>query len=261
MGQSFVERLLLLLLVVSSLMKVSDASYQRIYLQAESFIWDYAPSGGINNCTGDPFTGQQSIYTTNSDQTIGSIYKKARFQAYKSLSFTDPIPRPDSELHMGVLSSPIRAEVGDTLVVVVRNTLPFPINMVPGFGGAESPSSDPTPINPGDTTISRWVVPESAGPGVGDLSSNLYLYRSNIDRVKDMYTGLFGPMVIYRSGALIGGKPAGVDSEQFSFLWINDETQSHFIDDNVQTYLPAGFTYNSAFLSGNRKYCYNVCFP
>ena len=160
-----------------------------------------------------PYTDTQALYINHTTQYIGSQYKKARFVHYTP-HFGSPIPTPPEELHMGWLSAPIRVSVGDTLIVNIRNRLSWDINLTPGFL-FHDPADSPI-VHPNNTVARyRWVIPDSAGPGPSDLSSILYIYRSTIWKLENTYAGLFGPLVVYRRGALVNKKAHGVGE----FLW------------------------------------------
>eukprot|EP00494_Astrolonche_serrata_P027754 UN28018 len=95
-------------------------------------------------------------------------------------------------------------------------------------------------IAPGRKYQYKWEVSESAMPA-DSMTSRLWLYHSHTDSVKDEYSGLYGFMVITKSGeADEHGKPFEVDGEVFAIFSVMDENQSHYYDRNVQMYLDAG---------------------
>jgi len=75
-----------------------------------------------------------------------------------------------------------------------------------------------------------WIVPERAGPGPMDGSSVMWMYHSHVDEVRDINTGLFGPIIITaRSKARPDGSPNDVDREIVaSFMQV--EEQDSWID-------------------------------
>jgi hypothetical protein len=67
----------------------------------------------------------------------------------------------------------------------------------------------------------RWYVPPSAGPGPNGPSTQLWVYRSNIDATRDTQAGLAGPLVVSRPGGLNAqGKTADVDKEVYLMLQV-----------------------------------------
>ncbi|KAF6265588.1 Cupredoxin [Scenedesmus sp. NREL 46B-D3] len=196
------------------------------YLAADSIDWDFAPSGK-DLCHNRGFTGPAELYTL---QGIGTKYKKAVYRQYNDSSFKDLKPRGPADEHMGLLGPALHAEVGDTIHLVLRNNLDFPINVMAG-----GVSSEGAPIvNPGDTYTAKWYVPASAGPPEGGPSTQLWVYRSTVDVVRDTQAGLAGPLVIARPGGLnAAGKPADVDREIYMMLQVFNEANSPFYEENA----------------------------
>jgi FtsP/CotA-like multicopper oxidase with cupredoxin domain len=69
-------------------------------------------------------------------------------------------------------------------------------------------------------------VPARAGPGPMDGSSVLWMYHSHVDEVRDINTGLFGPMIITARGkARPDGSPNDVDREIVaSFMQVEENS-------------------------------------
>ena len=203
-------------------------------------MWDYAPKG-TNVCFNRAFNADEDTFVT-ADPVVGlqgSVYKKAQYVGYTDATFATKTVRPAAEEHLGLLGPAMYAAVGDTLKITFHNALAFDVNLristnnqhlLPGAFGIE-----PTAVAPGATVVYDWLLPAEAGPGPTDVSSQLWLYRSTVDLVADVYTGLLGPLVVTRAGAedAATGKPAGVVNNIFSFFWVNNEGNSHYIDDNT----------------------------
>ena len=70
-----------------------------------------------------------------------------------------------------------------------------------------------------------WPVPERAGPAEHDVSSVIWMYHSHHDEVKDINTGLMGPMIITaRDKTRADGSPSDVDREIVaSFMQVHEE--------------------------------------
>jgi hephaestin len=120
----------------------------------------------------------------------------------------------------------IHAAVGDTIRVVFRNNADRPFSMHPhgvfyekgsegapyNDGGADQRIGNGVP--PGGTCVYVWPVPARAGPGPMDGSSVLWMYHSHVDEVRDINSGLLGPMIITaRDMARPDGTPKDVDRE------------------------------------------------
>jgi FtsP/CotA-like multicopper oxidase with cupredoxin domain len=100
------------------------------YLCAEEIDWDYTPDGkDMMMRTG--FDGYSRVFTEHTEKRIGHTYRKAVFHEYTDATFTTLKPRPAALSHMGLLGPVIRAEVGDTIKVVLRNNASFPFSLHP----------------------------------------------------------------------------------------------------------------------------------
>jgi hypothetical protein len=142
--------------------------------------------------------------------------------------------------------------VGDTVVVVFKNSARIPTNI--SAGGAFG--QRPVPVPPGAIQKYVWVVPEAAGPGPMDGSSIAWRYFSTVDESRDENTGMIGALVVTRRGAAKSdGSPSDVEREVFSLFAEIDETQSRMIAVNLADPainprhvkpLPPGFGYISA---------------
>lgn len=186
------------------------------YIAADPVEWDYAPTGK-NLCKGTRFGEDEQLYVATGP---GTKYTKALFREYTDGTFTTQKKRGEDDVHLGVLGPKMHAEVGDTVVVVLRNNAPFPVNVEAG-GVLASPAA---PANPKDTVTYRWRVPESAGPAEDGPSSRFWMYRSTADIVGDTQAGLAGPIVVAKRGALNaeGNRPSDVDKELFLMLQVSE---------------------------------------
>jgi hephaestin len=151
---------------------------------------------------------------------------------------------------MGLMGPVIRAEVGDTIKVVLRNNASFPFSLHPHgvaysrdsegamYGdGMEHPEADGL-VPPGKTHSYTWLVREEAGPGPQDGSSVAWLYHSHNYEPKDVNAGLIGAIVITRRGmARPDGSPKDIAHEFFSLFMIIDENQSRYFDHNVKAHI------------------------
>lgn len=219
------------------------------YVAADEVTWDYAPSGR-NLITGGAFTPIEDIWTKAGPDRIGRVYKKAIFREYTDSTFTERKPRPEAWKHLGMLGPVLRAEVGDTIVVVFRNNASFPASLhphgvfylknsegAPHDDGTEEADKGDDGVAPAGTYTYVWPVPERAGPAEGDLSSILWMYHSHVDEPKDVNTGLMGPMVVTRRGqARSDGSPLDVDRELIVSFHEIDENFSHYLLDNLAAY-------------------------
>ena len=217
------------------------AETRTYYIAAEEADWDYAPEGR-ELMMGMPFSDGQNVFVEPGPSRIGSIYRKIRYIGYTGTDFTEPMPVDDPS--MGILGPVIRAEVGDTIELVLKNNSTIPVSAHPhgvfyekasegamtNDGTSAADKSDDA-VAPGDTYTYLWEVPERAGPGPNDPSSLIWLYHSHVDSIADTNSGLVGPIVITAKGkANADATPRDVDREVFSYFTVMNENESHFLD-------------------------------
>jgi hephaestin len=216
------------------------------FIAADEVEWDYAPANK-NLVTGEDFGENEGVFVAHGPDRIGRIYKKAVFRAYTDDSFTQLVERPAQWEHLGRLGPVIHAEVGDEVEVLFKNNTGSPATMhAHGLrydkGSEGSPYADGTDgdqkaddgVEPGQTHVYRWEVPERAGPGPHDPSSVMWMYHSHVDEVSDVYAGLMGAIIVTRRGeARPDGTPKGVDRELIVNFEVTDENSSPYLEENI----------------------------
>jgi len=227
----------------------SDGVARTYYISADKGGWDYAP-GGRNEITGKPFDKVADTYVQSGVGRIGSKYVKCLYRGYTDATFTHLQKRPADEAYLGFLGPVIRAQVGDTIHVVFRNTCPFPTSVHP-HGVFYEKDSEGAPYNDGTSGADKaddavptggrhtyvWQVPERAGPAPGDESSVMWMYHSHTDEVADTYAGLMGPIEITARGmARPDGSPKDVDREIFVLFSVMNENASPFLMENLRRF-------------------------
>ncbi|KAM9668414.1 hephaestin isoform 1-T1 [Dama dama] len=208
------------------------------YIMAEEMEWDYCPDRSWelewhNQSEKDSYG---HIFLSNKDGLLGSRYKKAVFREYTDGTFRVQRPRTGSEEHLGILGPLIRGEVGDILIVVFKNNASRPYS-VHAHGVLESSTGWPMAAEPGEVLTYQWNIPERSGPGLNDSACVSWIYYSAVDPIKDMYSGLVGPLAICRKGILepYGGR-RDMDREFALLFLIFDENKSWYLEENVKTY-------------------------
>jgi manganese oxidase len=215
------------------------------YIAADPVVWDYVP-GGQDGIAGGAYA-DTAFFATTGPRVVSTAYQKVVYREYTDSTFTRLKPRPPEWQHLGFLGPLIRAVVGDTIRVVFRNNGDRPYSMHPhgvlyakaaegapyadGSGTSERPGNG---VPPGGTFVYIWPVPTRAGPGPMDGSSVMWMYHSHVNEVRDINTGLFGPMIITARGkARPDGSPVDVDRELVaSFMQVVEE-DSWRADDNL----------------------------
>lgn len=251
------------------------------YIGIDEELWDYAPRR-MDLMMGAPLNAHQQVWVYNKPEQIGSVYLKALYHGYTDGTFRTRTPRPAAWAHLGLLGPVIRAEVGDTLRVVVRNngSRPYSLHV---HGLRYAPSSEgamtagaPGPygiIPPGGTYTYVFDVPERAGPGPGDPSSVVWPYHSHVQEGVDENTGLVGAVIVTRKGmARPDGSPKDVDREFVTLFKIFDENRSALLQANIDRFTEAGRApaavfqdeddlptdaETAAWVESNRKYAIN----
>ncbi len=212
------------------------AKTRTYYIAADTVSWNYVP-GGRDEIVGAPYT-DTAFFARAKPMPMSTVYKKVLYREYTDSSFRTLVRRPAEWAHLGFLGPLIRAVVGDTIRVVFRNNGDRPYSVHP-HGVLYDKSSEGVPYNdgtssrdkaddgvpPGGTHVYVWVVPERAGPGPMDGSSVMWMYHSHVDEVRDINTGLFGPMIVTaRDKARPDGSPSDVDREIIaSFMQVHEE--------------------------------------
>jgi FtsP/CotA-like multicopper oxidase with cupredoxin domain len=201
------------------------AARERSYfIAADEVLWNYAPSGL------DLIAGH-ALPAPNPGQ-LGYIYHKLEYRRYTDATFARLSPYSGNDRYLGILGPVLRAEVGDTISVVFKNSAHMPIDIAPS-GGLTGPQSQL--VAPGRIHTYHWSVPESAGPGPADDSSVLWTYDSNGRAFHGAMTaGLSGPIVVTRRGAAnADGSPKDVDREVFTAFLETDESTSSLFSQNL----------------------------
>uniref|UniRef100_A0A3B4GZ41 Hephaestin-like 1b n=1 Tax=Pundamilia nyererei TaxID=303518 RepID=A0A3B4GZ41_9CICH len=191
------------------------------YLAAEKVLWNYAPSGRdlISNVSLTEADSPSDVFFGRDDGRLGGQYIKVIYKEYTDDTFTT---EKSADLgHLGLLGPVLRAEEGDTLRVTFLNKAdrnysiqPHGLHYDKHFQG--SSYEDGSHVGPGENFTYTWQVLE--GPSSSDSSCIPYLYYSATDPAKDTNSGLVGPLLVCKRGAL------GDDGRQV-LLWLCIQTQ------------------------------------
>uniref|UniRef100_A0A669BJI4 ferroxidase n=1 Tax=Oreochromis niloticus TaxID=8128 RepID=A0A669BJI4_ORENI len=215
------------------------------YLAAEKVLWNYAPSGRdlINNVSLTEADSPSDIFFGRDEGRLGGQYIKVIYKEYTDDTFTT---EKSADLgHLGILGPVLRAEEGDTLRVTFLNKGDRNYSIQPhGLhydkhsqgssyeDGVEKPGSH---VGPGENFTYTWQVLE--GPSSSDSSCIPYLYYSATDPAKDTNSGLVGPLLVCKRGALLDdGRQKDVDKEFFLLFSVMDENMSWYLDENIKKF-------------------------
>ena len=215
------------------------------YIAADPVDWNYVP-GALDEIEGRPYV-DSAFFANAKPRPVSTVYHKVLYREYTDSGFHTLERRPAEWEHLGFLGPLIRGVVGDTIRVVFLNNGDRPYSIHP-HGVLYDKSSEGVPYNdgtsasdksddgvlPGHTHVYVWPVPERAGPGPMDGSSVMWMYHSHVDEVRDIDTGLFGPMIITARGkARADGSPIDVDRELVTAFMQVEENSSWLSKTNL----------------------------
>ena len=271
------------------------SDYARTYfIAADEVEWDYLPLGkGMCREPGAVGTMPSSEYIDRKNfepedmlflkpgvHRIGSKYMKAQYREYTDDTFVKRRFGAKSRFnqpsrHLGLVGPILRGEPGEVIQIVFKNNLRYPTTLF--VRGAEQLSTHAgAPVQPGATAVWDIRITAETGPGSKDHSSVGWLYESQrdlaaaavarephkypagaLDNFADFNAGLFGALLVTRSGKARGdGSPSDTE-EEFVTVFANlDENKSPYIDINIHKYAMQGYSVvktDPAFKSSNKR--------
>ncbi|XP_069505079.1 coagulation factor VIII [Ambystoma mexicanum] len=208
------------------------------YIAAVEVDWEYAPT-----TPADMDRRYQSQFLEAGPQRIGSRYKKAIFVEYMDGTFRQS--KVSETPSTGLLGPVLRAEVGDKFKIVFRNLASHPYNIYPHgltnvgafrpLGSLKDADVKDLAIEPGKTFTYTWRVTPDDGPTPSDARCLTRFYYSSVDPVRDMASGLIGPLVICNKETLDQrGNELISDKERFLLFSVFDENLSWYLEENIQ---------------------------
>lgn len=210
----------------------------KYYISAEETEWDYSPTRDweMEQHRTSPEESPGNIFLGKGEKRIGSRYKKAVYREYTDGTFKYRKVRQE---HLGILGPIIHGEVGERILIIFKNNASRPYSITPH--GVKASGSH-IPVEPGHILELTWDIPESSGPSNSDPNCITYAYFSSVDYIKDLYSGLLGPLVVCRPGTLQHGdlvnrRRSDIDREFALLFLVFDENQSWYLEDNIKTYL------------------------
>ncbi|XP_048838045.1 ferroxidase HEPHL1-like isoform X2 [Brienomyrus brachyistius] len=216
----------------------TPTSMVRYFIAAEEVEWDYSPSRDweLEKHMATEESSPGNMFVQRTENWIGSKYKKVVFREYTDATYRTRKERQLQEQHLEILGPIIQAEVGERLLVSFKNKASRPFSM--HAHGVQTDPTPPPPVKPGQTKQYKWDIPEQSGPGFSDPNCISFAYYSAADFVKDMASGLIGPLVICRRGTLDEARRRKDVDREFALLFmVFDENESWYLEDNVKTYL------------------------
>ncbi|XP_068176427.1 ceruloplasmin isoform X2 [Antennarius striatus] len=228
------------------------------YIAAMETDWDYSPNRTWEE---EMFRGQENPATEFLDKEggfIGSRYKKVVYRQFTNDKFTTPMERtPDME-HLGIMGPMIHVNVGVKVKVVFKNMAfrPYSIHA----HGVKTLTSEVYQTKPGETHTYDWYITKNTGPTTNQEGCSVSAYYSTVDVVKDLYSGLVGPLVICSStwSRMLNLREK---VEEFALLFlVFDENESWYLDQNIEKHIqnpPAELKENETFIESNKMHAIN----
>uniref|UniRef100_H2ZM29 Plastocyanin-like domain-containing protein n=1 Tax=Ciona savignyi TaxID=51511 RepID=H2ZM29_CIOSA len=227
------------------------------YIAAEEYLWDYAPTGN-DLMSGESLRNSRkksSRFYSDGRNRIGSIYMKAHYVRYTDEMFRTQFEISPIDRHLGSLGPVIRVEVGETLRIVFKNSASrsysFHLDAFPFTGkirvhphsnlvtiykikmmlNSETPDSE---VLPNQRRTYQWEITEEDAPGLHKVQCVTRFYYSNTDPIRDIATGLIGPLLVCQRGALdTNGRQRNINQELFLHFSTINENLNWYINQTI----------------------------
>ncbi|MCJ8745764.1 hypothetical protein PDJAM_G00134240 [Pangasius djambal] len=207
------------------------------YLAAEEVVWNYAQNRTweLEKHHTTLHDSPGNVFLNKSENRIGPEYRKVVYRQYTDDTFTHKKSRGPDEEHLGILGPILRAEVGERVQVVFKNKALRSYSI--HAHGVKTNEKNLAPVSPDNIMRYNWTI--RSGPGRSEPNCITFAYYSSADFVKDLASGLVGPLVVCRKGTLdkANRKRTDVDKEFALLFMVFDENESWYLEDNIQTYL------------------------
>ncbi|XP_067314180.1 coagulation factor VIII [Pseudorasbora parva] len=207
------------------------------YIAAEEMDWDYSSQSGDRSLKS---SAAASEWFRKGPQRLGGVYKKVAFIEYTDKTFTEK--KTTGKMLMG---PELRGEVGDKFQIVFQNKASRPFNLNPNGLTSVQPLRTTNKdkqldlrslaVPPGEIMAYLWKVTADDGPTDADPRCLTRLYQSTVDPVRDVASGLVGPLIICKHQSLDKrGKVLTSDKEKKLLFTVFDENRSWYIEENIK---------------------------
>ncbi|KFV12615.1 Coagulation factor V, partial [Tauraco erythrolophus] len=164
------------------------------------------------------------------------VFKKISYREYE-VDFKKEKP---ANIFAGLLGPTLRAEVGDTLVVHLKNMADKPVSIHPQgivynkntegslYDDRTSPAEKrDDAVLPGQVYTYVWDITEEVGPREADLPCLTYAYYSHENMAMDFNSGLIGALLICKKGSLNEDGSQKLFNKEFVLMFgVFDENKS-----------------------------------
>ncbi|XP_029785375.1 coagulation factor VIII isoform X3 [Suricata suricatta] len=196
------------------LLPFSFSATRKYHLGAVELSWDYMQSELLSEPPVDTRFSPGGPRPLPSSTSV--MYRKTVFVEFTDRLFNIAKPRPP---WLGLLGPTIRAEVFDTVVIILKNMASHPVSLhAVGVSywkaseGAEyedqtsQKEKEDDKVFPGESHTYVWQVLKENGPMASDPPCLTYSYFSHVDLVKDLNSGLVGALLVCKQGSLAEGR-------------------------------------------------------
>uniref|UniRef100_A0A3Q3VX61 ferroxidase n=1 Tax=Mola mola TaxID=94237 RepID=A0A3Q3VX61_MOLML len=228
------------------------------YIAAMETDWDYSPNRTWETEIHGRCVNPASVFLDQEGGFIGSRYKKVLYRQFTNDKFTKQVERTADMEHLGIMGPMIHANVGEKVKVVFKNMASRPYSI--HAHGVMTDTPDVYHTKPGETHTYYWYVTKNTGPTAKQEECSVSAYSSTVDVIKDMYSGLLGPLVICRSSwaRTLGMKK---EIEEFALLFlVFDENESWYLDENIRTHIRnprTNLKEDETFIESNKMHAIN----
>ncbi|XP_019723281.1 coagulation factor V isoform X2 [Hippocampus comes] len=210
-------------------LKHSGSNFKMYFIAAEEVEWDYAGSG-------------ERKQARSHHSRRNTKFKKVVFRGYTDGLFKTPEIRGEKEEHLGILGPVIKAEYGQSIMVVFKNKANRPFSLHPNGvsytkwteGLSYEDSSKPwyrddNEVPPNGNFTYIWKVPRRPAHSPDEPHCQTWTYYSGVNPEKDIHSGLIGPLLVCPEGTLKNV----TNTREFALLFMTfDESQSWYYEEN-----------------------------
>ncbi|XP_073676198.1 coagulation factor VIII-like [Garra rufa] len=207
------------------------------YIAAEEMDWDYSSQSGDRPSS---TSAAASEWFRKGPQRLGSIYKKVAFVEYTDKTFT--VKKTAGKMLMG---PELRGEVGDRFQIVFKNMASRAFNIYPNGLISVQPLKNTNKdkqvdlrslaVPPGEIMMYLWKLTAEDAPTEADPRCLTRLYQSMVDPIRDVASGLVGPLIICKSQSLDKrGRVVTSDKEKKLLFTVFDENKSWYFEENIK---------------------------
>nr|XP_055033767.1 coagulation factor VIII [Misgurnus anguillicaudatus] len=207
------------------------------YIAAVEIDWDYS---SYSDDRASLFSSSSSSeWLRKGPQRLGGVYKKVAYVEYTDKTFT--VKKTTGKMLLG---PELIGEVGNTFQIVFKNMASRPFNIYPNgltniqpvkkTGKDNQVDLRSLAVPPGQIMMYLWKLTAEDGPTESDPRCLTRLYQSTVDPIRDVASGLVGPLIICKYQSLKRGRAVHSDKVRKLLFAVFDENKSWFFEENLK---------------------------